>query len=318
MNPDTSASSITRRHFLGAAGLAAGLAASGRLRGASAAAAGSTAPIARVGPREILGFGKPFIHLNLEEAADLVAEVGWDGIDCPVRATLAAIKPERVEEDLPPMVEALKRRGKTVPIVTTDIVRLDARAEKVLRTLAALGIKSYRFGFVRYPKDRPAPQRLQEFSAALRDLSAINRELGLRGGYQNHSGTDYLGATIWELWLAMKDLEPGTVGLCYDIGQAMVEGGLSWPTQMTLLQSQWLAIQIKDFVWENATPRGWDVRWCPLGQGRVTPAVLDTIAYRTFAGPLIQHHEHIPPRMPRAELVASLKREFETLRSWLA
>lgn len=298
---------MTRREFIGTTGAALG----------TAMTLPSSLLAAQPAPRALLGFSKPFTHLSPEESADLVAEVGWDGIDCPVRARLTHVLPERVEEDLPRLIEALKSRGKTIPVVTTDIVRLDARTEKLLRTLARLDIRTYRFGFVKYNNRLPPEETVREFSAALRDLSACNRELGLRGGYQNHSGRDYLGATIWELWLAMRDLDPTTIGLCFDIGQAMVEGGLSWPSQIRLLRSQWWALQLKDFVWENTPSHGWNPRWCPLGEGRVNRDVVEQIGTRTFAGPVIQHHEHIGPRMPRAELTTLLRREFSTLRSWL-
>lgn len=268
--------------------------------------------------RKFLGFSKPFLHLSPAETADLVTEIGWDGIDCPVRATLSHVKPERIEDDMPPLVEALRRQGKSLDVVTTDIVRLDARAEKVLRTLARLGVKTYRFGFVRYPKDRPPEQSIREFSSAVRDLSALNRELGLRGGYQNHSGADYFGATQWELWQAFHDLDPAIVGVCFDIGQAMIEGGLSWPTQARLLQSRWFALQVKDFIWDSRTPKGWDAVWVPLGQGRVSRTVLRQIGAHAYTGPIVQHHEHLKPGTLRAELTPALKQEFATLRAWLS
>src|SRR5689334_6238349 len=69
---------------------------------------------------KIIAFSKPFQNLSADETADFVAEVGWDGIECPVRAK-GQIEPARVEEELPKMVEAMKKRGKEVTIVTTDV-----------------------------------------------------------------------------------------------------------------------------------------------------------------------------------------------------
>jgi hypothetical protein len=47
--------------------------------------------------------------------------VGWQGIELPLRAN-GQIEPERVADDLPKMVEALKKRGLQVGLITTDIV----------------------------------------------------------------------------------------------------------------------------------------------------------------------------------------------------
>ena len=131
---------------------------------AAAALAASVTPItaAPVNPWKIIAFSKPFDKLSPDETADLVADVGWDGIECGVRAKAGHILPERVEEDLPKMAEALKKRGKTIEIVTTEIVKLDPLAEKVLRTCAKLGVKKYRFGFSKYTKDKAVAETVRE------------------------------------------------------------------------------------------------------------------------------------------------------------
>ena len=128
--------SLTRRRFLQTSTLAAAALAGPRLEAAPAE------------PKwKIIAFSKPFAQLSPDDTADLVADIGWDGIECPVRAKAGQIAPERVEEDLPKMVEALKKRGKEVTIVTTEITKIDPLAEKILRTTAKLGIKKYRLGF---------------------------------------------------------------------------------------------------------------------------------------------------------------------------
>jgi len=302
---------MTRRKYLRASLLA--VAGASVTTGASALAAPLATPV------KVIGFSKPFSDYNPDDTADLVAEIGWSGIDCPIREKNTHIRPERIEEDLPKMVDALHRRGKEVTMVTTDILRRDERAEKILRTVAKLGIKKYRFGFAHYDKAKPVPETVREVGKELTELAVFNRELGLQGGYQNHSGTDYIGAPVWDLWLMMKDLDPATIGIFYDLGQGMIEGGLSWPVQARLTQSLWGAIQLKDFVWENDPAKGWNPRWLPLGEGRMTKAVFDEMMAFDFPNsiPLIQHHEHLKPGTPRAELIAGLKKDFATLRSWL-
>src|SRR4051794_40452925 len=68
----------------------------------------------------IITFSKPFQDVGFERTADIVAEVGWSGIECPVRAK-GQVLPERVEDDLPKLHEALTKRGLTLSLVTTDI-----------------------------------------------------------------------------------------------------------------------------------------------------------------------------------------------------
>src|SRR5262249_10866826 len=56
----------------------------------------------------IAEFSKVYQELKLsyDESADVTAEAGLDGIDCPVRPG-GQVLPERVEEDLPRYADAL-------------------------------------------------------------------------------------------------------------------------------------------------------------------------------------------------------------------
>lgn len=295
----------TRRQFVQTTALAAAVAASRPLAFAAPAA-----------PWKIIAFSKPFAHLSPDDTADLVADVGWDGIECAVRTKAGHIAPERVEEDLPKMVEALKKRGKEVTIVTTEITKLDPLAEKVLRTCAQLGIKKYRFGFTKYTKDKPVAETVRETGAALKELAAFNRELGLQGGWQNHSGSDYVGAPLWDLWTVIRDLDPQHIGVCFDLGHATLEGGLSWPIQARLMEPFYVAIFLKDFYWEKGA-KGWAPRWCPFGEGMVQKSFLANLKKTAFNGPLCQHHEY-KELGTGAEMIAWLKKDLAALRAWLA
>lgn len=296
----------SRRHFLKTTALAA-------------AASTMTRPVFAAPPAapwKIIAFSKPFAQLSPDDTADLVADIGWDGIECPVRTKSGQIAPERVEEDLPKMVEAMKKRGKEVTIVTTEITKLDPLAEKVLRTSAKLGIKKYRLGFTKYTKDKPVTETLREVGAALKDLAALNKELGIQGGWQNHSGSDYVGAPLWDLWTMLRDLDPKHIGVCFDIGHATLEGGLSWPVQARLMEPYYVAVFLKDFFWEKGA-KGWQPRWCVFGDGMVQKSFLTNLKKAAYAGPICQHHEY-KELGTGPEMVANMKKDLATLREWLA
>jgi len=299
----------TRRRFL--ASSAVGLAA--------ATVAPAPARAAEPAPRRfpLIGFTKPFATLSSAETADVVAEVGWDGVEVAVRDGNAThIAPDRVEDDLPRMVEALEKRGKDLAIVTTSVVMLDAAGERVLKTAAAAGIPRVRLGFLRYPRQGGDPlKQVGELHAALADVAAACRDLGLQAGYQNHSGAEYVGAAVWDLHEALRDLDARQVGACFDIAHATVEGGLAWPLHARLMADRFVAIFCKDFFWEK-TDAGQKLRWCPLGEGVVQRSFFDWLKTTSFTGPISQHHEYGSLGTGPA-MVAQLKRDLDQLRGWL-
>ena len=104
---------ISRREFLAAAVVAG-------------AAAVSPIPLAvEPAPAKrfpLIFFSKAIQQLSPADTAELVAEAGLDGIECPVRKA-GQVLPERVEDDLPKMVEALAKCKLTLPLIVTDILK---------------------------------------------------------------------------------------------------------------------------------------------------------------------------------------------------
>jgi sugar phosphate isomerase/epimerase len=296
----------TRRRFL-----------AGTLAGAAAVAWPSVAQEAK-SPWKIGGFTKVLQDLSFEETARVSAEVGWDGIECPVRAK-GQVLPERVEDDLPRMVAALKAKGQEILVLATDIRAADEPlTEKVLRTAARLGIRLYRLGPLRYKEDLPIARQLEGFRAKLKDLAALNREIGITGLLQNHSGNGYVGAPLWDLHELLKDTDPRQLGVHYDIGHATVEGGLSWPTTFALVKERIGAVIVKDFYWKTTPGQGATTVWVPLGQGSVQPRFFAMLRASGFSGPITMQFEYPfeggPGLDPR---VRALKADNATLRGWV-
>jgi len=263
---------------------------------------------------KIIGFTKPFQNLSFEDTADTVAEIGWDGIECPVRPK-GQIEPERAPDELPKLVEALKRRGKELTLITTAITSVSPpHTEELLRTAAKLGIRRYRLGFLKYDLARSIPDQLTEIGARLRDLAALNAELGLQAGFQNHSGRDQVGAPVWDLWTMIKDLDPRHMGVCFDIGHATIEGGLSHMIEARLVQRHFTAVFVKDFVWER-TDNGWRERWVPLGEGMVDKLFFQWLKTTRFTGPICQHHEY--DHGEGKPMIAKMQKDLKVLREWL-
>jgi sugar phosphate isomerase/epimerase len=263
---------------------------------------------------KIIGFTKPFQDLDHEQCADTVAEIGWDGIECPVRPK-GQIEPERAADELPKLIEVLKKHGKEITLITTDIVKADASSQKLLRLAAQLGIKRYRLGALSYNLNKPIPPQVNEAAAAFRDIAAMNKELGIAGGVQNHSGADRFGCAIWDIWTAIKDLDPRHLGTIFDIGHATIEGGLSWPIEARLMEPHFVAIYVKDARMQK-NPRAARAEWVPLGEGLVGKAFFDWLKTTKFNGPISHHAEYDHGK--GKEMIAKLQKDMKVLRDWLS
>src|SRR5580658_9527426 len=65
-------------------------------------------------------FSKHFPELSYDDLGKTCRDLGFAGIDLTVRAK-GHVLPERVAEDLPRAVDALRKAGLEVPMITTDL-----------------------------------------------------------------------------------------------------------------------------------------------------------------------------------------------------
>ena len=115
-NKETANQALDRREFVSRAVLATSL---GAVMGVSASANPQ-----RPHSYRICAFEKFLQDLSYDELADTIAELGFVGIEATVR-NRGHVLPERVEDDLPKLVEALKKRGLEVTTMTSDVLSPD-------------------------------------------------------------------------------------------------------------------------------------------------------------------------------------------------
>jgi sugar phosphate isomerase/epimerase len=227
----------------------------------------SDTPSANADKLEVHVFSKHLQFLNYQDMADAAKEIGFDGVDLTVRPK-GHVLPERVETDLPKAVEAIRKAGLSHTIMTTAVQdATNSTDKKLLETAAKAGIKFYRMNWLAYPENKTIPDAISGFQQTLRDLSMLNKKLGIVGAYQNHSGLR-AGASIWELWDMVQKADKKHLGVQYDIRHAMVEGGLSWKNGLRLIQPDIKFLAIKDFVWAKKDG-AYVVENVPLGEGMV-------------------------------------------------
>lgn len=269
----------------------------------------------------ICAFTKPFNSLSFEELADRIAEAGFTGIEAPIRRG-GYIEPSQVEDRLPELVEALRKRDLEITVMASDIDDPnDPMTEKVLRAAAILGIQRYRMNYLMYDLKRPVIDQLNEWRPRFRDLAALNHELGIRAVYQNHScwgklhsGGKLLGATIWDLKQVLEGIPVDRIGVAFDIRHATVEGGTSWPITFNMIRPNIDTVYVKDFRWVEGK-----VQDVPLGEGHVSPEFFRLLADSGFRGPISLHEEYLDHTRPElvSQHLSALKKDLQTLKSWL-
>ena len=217
--------------------------------------------------RDIHIFSKHLQWLDYEQMAKTAAKLGFDGVDLTVRPK-GHVLPENAEKNLPKAVEAIRKAGLKAELITTSITNAkDPSTEKILKTASRLGIKTYRMGWLDYEAGKPIPEQLEVFKKQLAELADMNKHYGLHGAYQNHAGTS-VGASLWDTWFIIKDLDPQFLGARFDVRHAMVEGMNSWEVSMKLLAPHIKSLDIKDFIWAKKDEK-WSVENVPIGQGAV-------------------------------------------------
>lgn len=257
-------------------------------------------------------FTKPFNSLSFDELAEHIAEMGVDGIEAPIRPG-GHIEPEQVPDRLPELVEALKSRGLEITVMTSDINDPDnAVNEQVLRTAAALGVRRYRMKYFKYDLRQSIAGQLRNWNAQVRDLAAMNAELGITAVYQNHAGRNYCGAGLWDLEKLLDGVSSTLVGVAFDIRHATVEGTTSWPVAFQMLRPRIDTVYVKDFQWVDGRPRN-----VPLGEGHVSSDFFLLLKQTEFSGPVSLHEEYLDHRRPELvpQHLAAISRDLATLKT---
>src|SRR5579871_3213327 len=239
-------------------------------------------------------FSKHLLFLQGEDLAKGAAEIGFDGVDLAVRKG-GHVEPERVRQDLPPLVALIKQQGLDVPMITTDIVDIETPyTEDILKTMSDLNIRYYRWGGLKYGGSQTYATQLDAMKSRVSKLAAMNARYKANAMYHTHSGVGVVGASIWDLYILLKDFDPASVAVNYDIGHATVEGGFGgWINSFNICGPYVRGIAVKDFLWAKNARGNWAPAWKPLGEGMVhLPQFLGMVAKTSFSGPMQLHFEY--------------------------
>lgn len=238
---------------------------------------------------------------SVEEGAEVAKAAGFDGVAWTVRPG-AHIEPADVERGLPAAVAAGKRLGLDTPMVITSIGDVSAaRVEAILGTMRSLGIQRYRAAAPRYVYDADFGQQYDAFRAKLEALAKLNERFGATAMFHTHSYANTIGGSGWDLWMAMKDIDPRYIAINYDIGHTTAKGGAGWMESSRAARRHIKAVSVKDFLWRKRTDVDadtwpWRTEFLPPGEGMVNFAdFFKTMHGLGFEGPVETYFEYKVP-----------------------
>ena len=241
-----------------------------------------------------------------------------------MRVKSGEILPEKAADEMPRYAEILKKHGRSMIFITTDILGVDTpNAETVLRTAKKLGIRYYRMGFITYPKDKSPKELVTETRAKLKDLAALNRELGLTAIWQNHSPSNktslYLGGDLNVMEALMEGFSPNEIAVAFDLGHSLVVHGQQWKEHFNKLKPHFGLAYIKDVNLALEDKK----KFCAFGDGDFAKTDFFTqLKAMHYAQPLSVHveYEWTEPKQPKTRelLIPVLQRCVKMTRQWCA
>lgn len=264
---------------------------------------------------------------SVEDAIELAKTAGYDAIEWNVR-TGGHVSPDRVERDLPRVIELTRKAGLVTPMITTSIQESSSpHAEAILGTAHGLGIRFYRGGqYFRYDYKAPLLPQIDALKPRIASLVALNQKYGMTWAYHTHSGNGNIGGNVWDIWMAIREFDPSLIALNYDTAHTAIRGGNGWIDAARVALPFIKCVAIKDPHWEQVPGRGWVPEFVPLGEGLVDfKARFELLKSAGFDGPVNVHFEHHgllgtnvgtwKLEMPRAEFLAIIKQDLDRLRA---
>jgi sugar phosphate isomerase/epimerase len=211
-------------------------------------------------------------HLEPAALAALVREAGLDAVNLVIREGYW-VSPDRVAEEAPRFVEAMRAEGVRVPFATAgfDLDEL-ARGEAPLEALAGCGIRDFRPGyFSRTTGGPPVRELVDAARGTMERVARVCEASGTRCVYQLHHGTLFPSAS--SVWPIVAGLPPEAVGVALDPGNQSKEGLEDWDRSCSLLGEYVAAAGVKDSAprrddsHADGPGKGWRRDWVPCDEG---------------------------------------------------
>jgi sugar phosphate isomerase/epimerase len=243
-------------------------------------------------------FSKMLQVYDIDQAGDVIKDIGFEGVDLTVRAN-GHVLPENAAKDLPGVLDLIRGKGLTVPMLTTDITSAQQPfAEDVVRTAAENGVRLLKLGYWPYKGFGTVQEGLRSTREDLAGLEKLLLKHGVKGCLHVHSG-DFMTVNADFVYLLLQGFDREALGAYFDPGHNTCEGARSgWKIGMDLV-SPWISmVAVKSMGFfqrrdERTGEVSWECRMLPLREGMVRwREVFTYLKQIGFDGPVSLHSEY--------------------------
>lgn len=197
-------------------------------------------------------FVKPWKALGLEAVARLVADIGFDAVELPVREGFP-VNPENAMTQLPATERLFRSHGIAIASLaaspTEAIVRAAGQCSErpMIRDMAKIEAgENYLAAEAKYRRHYEA-------------LTPVLRDCGVRIGVQNHNNRFVANAA--GLRSLLQGLDPECLGAVWDPAHCALAGELP-DLAFDLLEDRLYMVNLKNAIWRRITgPEAEEVRW---------------------------------------------------------
>jgi sugar phosphate isomerase/epimerase len=219
---------------------------------------------------------------NLEETFDLLARLGYDGVELRVKDDYH-VAPGRVLSFGERLKALTARTGLEIPVLATYL-SVDEREALVPVFEAAdlLGATGVRVS-LGSPLDgtRSYWEVLAEAQRGVEALVEVIAPFRAKALFEIHFRTAICSPSL--AYLLLKPFDPARVGVIYDPANMIVEGREDWALGLDLLGDYLGHVHVKNTAWYR--DGGWEWRWEELEEGIVDwKEMIRNLAARGYAG----------------------------------
>ena len=213
---------------------------------------------------------------QVDEAAQLVAETGYEGIEWTVDYRNAVwdgtsrwhIDTGDLEASARAARQAAERNGLTVVSLGTAVSCFDLEGAKTCMKVANIvGAPALRVAGPRYDGSTPYPELFEKARAAYVEVEQAAREAGVKALLELHHGLICVNTSAAVRILEGRD--PEYIGVLFDPANMVREGIENWKMACEILGPYLAHVHVKNDRWLRRDDGSWVCEHCAIDEGIV-------------------------------------------------